>query len=281
VHTCQPCTPAISATQVEGISVYQMTLGSSPLFRRIDTDFVNLSPIVAHLGIAPASFPGAVVVNQGTAFICGTWVPLASAQSFVRQHPLPNDILETFLSDLLFERFPSALQDFHRSSAPGRLLNQFGPHFKSTLEARRRSQSILRNEVEVTEPGEPWEGLMSDWDVEDHRLSTPPPFSLALAALRRSPEEEVVPETPLSPTEQEMFHTLCVMSDWEKENLVPSSTVCKEAASDETVGEDSAQTLVCDQPRRRSKRVANANANAIASRTRTRSQKRNSHNSLS
>jgi hypothetical protein len=283
VHTCQPCTPAITATQVEGISVYQMTFGSSPLFRRIDTDFVNLSPIVAYLGILPTSCPGAVVVNQGTAFICGTWVPLASAQSFVRQHPLPNNLLDTFLSDLLFERFPSALQDFHRSNAPGRLLSQFGPHFRSTLGAKRHSQSILRNEAEVRETDEPWEGgLMSHWEVEDHLLSTHPPFSLALAALRRSPEEDVVPETPLSPTEQEMFQTLCAMPDWEKENLVPPSTVRKEVPTSKHVEDgaenESASALVHDQPRRRSKRVANANA--IASRTRARSQKRNSHNSL-
>jgi hypothetical protein len=262
-----------------------MTLGSLLLFRRIDTDFVNLSPVVAYLGIAPTSSPGAVIINQGSAIICGTWVPLASAQSFVRQHPLPNNLLETFLSDLLFERFPSALQDFHRSNAPGRLLNHFGPHFRSTVEAKRRSQYMFRNEVEIGEAGEPWDrGLASDWDVEDNLLSTHPPFSLALAALRRSTEEEIVPETPLSPTEQEMFHTLCVMPDWEKENVVPPSTVRKEATSKdvrEGAEEGSAPAPPCDQPRRRSKRVAIANANAIATRTRMRSQKPNSHNSLS
>lgn len=268
--------------------MYQMTLGSSPLFRRIDTDFVNLSPIVAYLGIVPTLSPGAVVVSQGSAIICGTWVPLASAQSFIRQHPLPNNLLEIFLSDLLFERFPSALQDFHRSNAPGRLLNHFGPHFRSTVEAIRRSQSIHRNEMEIREASELSDrGIISDWDAEDNLFSTRPPFSLALAALRQSTEEEIVPETPLSPTEQEMFRTLCVMSDWEKENVVPQSvvpqsTVRKEEVTSKDVqggaGDDSAPPPR-DQPRRRSKRVANANA--IATRTRTRSQKRSSHNSLS
>ena len=301
VHTCQPCASVISATQVEGefssirehnsnllkhhfigISVYQMALGSLPLFRRIDTDFVNLSPIITHLGLTsdPLS-PNAILVNQGSAIVCGTWVPLASAQAFVREHPLPDNPLETFLSDVLFERFPSALQDFHRSNAPGRLLNQFGPHFQSTVEAKRRSRTALRNEVEFRGAGELWEmGSMSDWDVEDQLLSSHPPFSLGLVNLRRPPEEELVPETPLSPTEQEMFYALCSAPDWE--NFLPSPTMCNEEAKSrnaEEDAEDDSPARARDQPRRRSKRVANANA--IATRTRTRSQKRGSRNSLS
>jgi hypothetical protein len=260
-----------------------MTLGSLPLFRRIDTDFVNLSPIITHLGIAPPlASPNAVLVNQGSAMVCGTWVPLAYAQAFVQKHPLPDNHLGTFLSDVLFERFPSALQNFHRSNASGRLLNQFGPHFKSTIEAKRRSHSIFRTDMEFRGTGEPWdEDLVSDWD-EDHILSGHSPFSLGLATLRRPPEEELVPETPLSPTEQEMFYTLCSLPDWEKETPLSMAVCSDESTSrvtDEDAEDDSAPSRVRDQPRRRSKRVANANA--IATRTRTRSQKRGSHNSLS
>jgi len=280
VHTCQPCTPVISATQVEGISVYQMILGPLPLFRRIDTDFVNLSPIIAHFGLASPLALNSVLVSQGSAIVCGTWVPLASAQAFVREHPLASSLLETFLSDALFERFPSALQDFHRSNASGRSLNQFGPHFRSTLAAKRRCRSTVQTEMEYIGAGEPWNtDLVSDWDAEDH-LSSHPPFFLALANLRRPPEEEVVPETPLSPTEQEMFYTLCSAPDWDKESSLPLQTMYHtEVHADEDAEDDLGPTRTRDQPRRRSKRVANANA--IATRTRTRSQKRGARNSLS
>jgi hypothetical protein len=257
-----------------------MMLGSLPLFRRIDTDFVNFSSIIAHLDMAPP-LSNAMLVSQGSAIVCGTWVPLASAQAFAREHPLPDNPLEIFLSDVLFERFPSALQDFHRSNAPGRLLNQFGPHFKSTVEAKQRSHLALRNEVEPRAAGDPWEPTsVSDWDVDDHLLSSHP---LGLASLRRPPEEELVPETPLSPTEQEMFYALCSAPDWEKETSLPSPAMCNEEGklgnSEEDPEDDSARARARDQPRRRSKRVANANA--IATRTRTRSQKRGSRNSLS
>lgn len=261
-----------------------MTLGYMSLFRRIDTDFVNLSPIIAYLDVTPPSSSStAIVVSQGSASICGTWVPLAAAQAFVREHPFPDGLLDTFLSDVLFEHFPSALQDFHRSNAPGRLLHQFGPHFKSTIEAKRRSRSALQNEVEFRATGELWEtDLVSNWDVEDHLLSSHPPFSLGLANLRGPPEEELVPETPLSPTEQEMFYTLCSLPDWEKEISFPSHTNRKEEAAvrdTDDADDDSTPARARDRPRRRSKRVANANA--IATRTRTRSQKRGSRNSLS
>jgi hypothetical protein len=89
-----------------------------------------------------------------------------------------------------------------------------------------------------------------------------------------------VPETPLSPTEQEMFYALCSAPDWE--SSLPSPTMCNEEAKSrnaEEDAEDDSPARARDQPRRRSKRVANANA--IATRTRTRSQKRGSRNSLS
>jgi hypothetical protein len=264
-----------------GISVYQMTLGSLPIFRRIDTDFVNLCPIIKHLDTtSPPAFPNAVIINHGSVAICGTWVPLASAQAFVREHPVSGSLLDTFLSDALFELFPPALQDFHRSNASGRLLNHFGPHFRSTMQARRRSRSNSQSEVEYIGACEPWgTDAVSDWGVEDHLLSSHPPFFLGLADLRGQPEEHV-PETPLSPTEQEMFYTLCSVQDWEKENLSPSQTLYNEEAKRDEDGEDdSGPARARDQPRRRSKRVANANA--IATRTRTRSQKRGSRNSLS
>lgn len=262
-----------------GISVYQVILGAASLFRRIDTDFVNLTPITEYLGVALPSVPhSAVIVSHGSSIVCGTWVPLSFAQEFVRDRPLPSGVVDHFLSDALFELFPSALQDFHRTSAPGRLLNQFGPHFKSTVEAKRGSDSTIQGDIGFRAVRESWEKIPG-WDIDDDGLlSSHPPISLALAALRQSPEEDVVPETPLSPTEQEMFHTLCGMPEWEKENVM----ACKETSpqGEEDAEDDTAPSRSRDhQPRRRSKRVAMAAA--IATRPRTRSQKLNSHNSLS
>lgn len=285
VHTCYPCTPTVSATQVEGISVYQMILGSSPLLRRIDTDFVNLLPIANFLGIGSppvTSIPNAMVITKGSLTVLGTWVPLGSAQTFVGEHPLPDNLLDIFLSDTLFERFPSALQDFHRSNARGRLLDQFGPHFNSTLEAH--SQLTVQTDTPLS-IRMPWEREpASNWDIEDHLFAIYPP-SLPEHTIQTSPEDAGTVETPLSAIEQEMFHVLCAIPDWEKENFAPAVTVSLPTSTSfavdnrptmEVTVEDRA--AVADRPLRRSKRVANA----IAVRSRTYSAgRRSSRNSLS
>ncbi|KAA1471338.1 hypothetical protein DENSPDRAFT_858875 [Dentipellis sp. KUC8613] len=311
VHTCQPCTPAISATQVEGISVYQMTVGTCRLLRRIDTDFVNLAPIIHHFQLdipteSMSSIPNATSITHGTPIVCGTWVPLKEAQAFAlahRQSCTPEGVLDVFLSDLLFERFPPALQEFHRSNARSRLLNQFGPHFQSTSDARRLSQ---RRGVPLGEPTMPWErGMMSHADVEDHLLAVHPSLALAEVTLpRRQESEDVVVETPLSPTEEEMFQTLCVASDWdasaqEGQSVAPigntaTATTADIEASDPRNDMDAEVEMEVqvvqeplsiirrrscsrDRPLRRSKRVANA----LATRPRTRSSRRGSRSSLS
>jgi hypothetical protein len=165
VHTCQPCSPAISATQIEGkflpvfseldscsgteISVYQMPLGPYLLLRRIDTDFVNLTPIVEWCGKGRgypvlSTIPNAVVVwrGWGSDKVCGVWVPLEVAQSYVKDLNtcLTNAVgaevtqgLDVFLSNELVERFPSALKDFHRTNSSGRMLKQFGRWFESMV----------------------------------------------------------------------------------------------------------------------------------------------------
>ncbi|KDQ59431.1 hypothetical protein JAAARDRAFT_32991 [Jaapia argillacea MUCL 33604] len=282
VQTCQRSQPAVSATQVEGISVYQMTLGSALLFRRIDTDFVNLSPIITYLAIPSHTLTNilnATVVTSGSPTICGTWVPLATAQTFVRDHPLPDGLLDVFLSDVLHERFPLALQDFHQTAAKGRSLNHFGPHFRSTLELKRQSSSSQATEVPSKET---WETGASHWDVEDHFLSTHPHFVLDPSMIPRPPMHDEVPvETPLSPTEQEMFQALCCMPDESprKERSKKSERVEEPEVE---VTEDGQSTIddaaISSKPSlRRSKRVADA----VAARTRTRSSKRGSRSSLS
>jgi len=266
-----------------------MTLGSAPLLRRIDTDFVNLSPVIKYLGLSTpplTALPNAIVISNSSSSVTGTWVPLSTAQTFVKDRPLPLGLLDIFLSNSLFERFPPALHDFHRSNTPGRLLNKFGPHFKSTLDQRHSSQLTIRTGAPFREEGRsPWEREpVSDWDVEDHLLSIHPPLGLTHAMHPTSSEVADVVETPLSSTEQEMFHTLCAIQDWEKEGSVPPMTTSPSPpeslhqAAEETLDEEvaSPRSSLRDRPLRRSKRVANISA--AASRPRTRSQRRSTRN---
>ncbi|KAL6309051.1 hypothetical protein BKA93DRAFT_814964 [Sparassis latifolia] len=302
VHICA-CTPAISATQFEGIFVYQMSLGSSVALRRIDSDFVNFSPIARCMGIQSPSVLHAVVVTRGSPAVRGTWVPRAVAQPLVEDHPE----LALFLSDSLHGRFSSLLPDpYHATSCQPD--NEFGPHFQSTVDAERSREAL-------------WEpGIDSNWESEDHLFPVHPPFSLASIPTPTSfPEDVTIPETPLSPTEEEMFHVLCAAPDWEASPAVACPVVASAAAvtpsmvplavtspespvmltsvppaptplaavtncSEDCVVNNEPSTGVVkdsacrDRPLRRSKRVANAIAN---SRSRTRSNKRGSRSSLS
>ncbi|KAF9227977.1 hypothetical protein BS17DRAFT_764309 [Gyrodon lividus] len=251
VHTCEPCVPAISATQVEGISVYQTMLGSTPLLRRIDTDFVNLSSILSHLSLfGPSPLPHAcVTVSHSSLSINGIWAPLSVACLYA--HGLPEGIKNIFLSHELVMRFPTALQDFHKKSAPGRLLNQFGPHFSASL------PSFGFGNLPVPKPDRTRVDKEAVWDapadaeaVEESSSTISPSFNLALAALHPfTPMEGVtdMPETPLSPTEQEMFRTLCVHPDWETESMGNGSGLEVELTFSRN-----------ERPLRRSKRVADA-----------------------
>ncbi|KAG6821174.1 hypothetical protein H0H93_005394 [Arthromyces matolae] len=309
VHTCQPCTPAISATSIEGISVYQMMLGPFQLLRRIDTDFVNLSTIVAYSG---GSWPvlstitNAVVVNKGSVVVSGTWVPLSAAQAYVRDHhqnPLHQNPLHTFLSDKLYERFPPALQDFHRSSTQNRMLEHFGPHFSSTVQATQLCGSgpepVSSLPISISSPSEPTSSSA-------FALS----LSLATAASQEhnknnfSGEQSSLAELPLSPSEQEMFHELCGVPEWDKENTPPSSPAAPEQRTpfvmQSQAQEDAKMTQAhgqiqdvrtmtetlgrqSERPLRRSKRVADAMATATQAQThtsRTRSRRGGSRNSL-
>ncbi|EGN93233.1 hypothetical protein SERLA73DRAFT_78839 [Serpula lacrymans var. lacrymans S7.3] len=317
VHTCEPCTPAVSATQIEGISVYQMTLGLLPLVRRIDTDFVNLTPIVAFLSQHSSSsdssspslvipmLPNAATITRGSAAVIGTWVPLSAAKSFAQQHieHLPKGLAEIFLSDELVMRFPVALRDFHRASERGRKLQVFGPGFGGSVgsevgqagnEGVKAATCVQQGgdvEAYTREKGDS-KCIGADWDLgtdgnpnlgaHDPLLSIHTSFSLALAALRPASDDTIVPETPLSPTEQEMFRTLCVDPDWEREKENESAMTVEETAkitpSAEpnvvNVKEDVRPTSSSGSERflRRSKRVATAAV--VASRPCTRSHKK-------
>ncbi|KAG6872810.1 hypothetical protein C0995_006409 [Termitomyces sp. Mi166 len=290
VHTCQPCTPAISATSIEGISVYQMMLGPFQLLRRIDTDFVNLSTIVAYSGGSwpvQSTIPNAAVVTKGSVMVSGTWVPLSVAQAYVRDHhPLQNGPLHTFLSDTLYERFPPALQDFHRSSTQNRKLGHFGPHFGSTVQATQLCGSAPEPPAQ---PSNTWEKTR-----EDPAPALAPVGAFTLSLSLTSPERgmEQTVELPLSPSEQEMFQVLCGTPEWDKENSPPSSPVVGENKTafiadvqmieTQSVLPSEAKVVEVERterPLRRSKRVADAIA-AQAQNKKTRSRRGGSRNAM-
>ncbi|KAI0928379.1 hypothetical protein AcW1_005639 [Taiwanofungus camphoratus] len=273
VISSRPGGPTISLTQLEGILVYQVTLDSSLILRRADTHFVNVSPIIKFLELHCPRLPDAVIVGRGSTAVCGSWVPLAIAQDLSRSHPDLSD----FLSDELPQRFPPQFHCIHDTSsrAPG----DFGLHFQSTIDAKRRSISPPRLELLAREEGAPWErGMVSHWDIEDHLISVHPQFALTSAVFptsAASPEDEVVDEGPLSPTEEEMFRVLCSNPDWE--TSAPVASVATSSQNIESPGETAKDSACRDRPLRRSKRVANA----VANRSRTRSTKRGSRSSLS
>ncbi|KAJ8078605.1 hypothetical protein PM082_012888 [Marasmius tenuissimus] len=198
VHTCQPSHPQIYATQLEGIAVYQTTLGSYVVTRRIDSDFVNLTPILDHTKYPHPAFnaiPGGTVVSKGSPDIQGVWVPLSIAQSY--NYALGN-VLSTFVSDDLVDLFPSVVKDFARHSREqGQGPAQgFGKAFASGMQA-----------MEVVDAA----GATS--------LPVPPLTQLQIVSPPLSPGKmnEEVSMLPLSPREEEIFQELCVNLEWEQD----------------------------------------------------------------
>lgn len=252
-----------------------MALGSSLILRRVDTDFVNVTAVIKVLQVSYPHSHNAVIVARGSPTVCGTWVQLVTAQEMFKDH----HVLSDFLSDDLHVRFPPGSLDSTHSSR-----DHFGPNFQSTTDAKRRSLSSHRLDLPAQEPGAAWErGHFSHWDLEGDLLSAHPTFGLASPMLptpATSPEQEVVIEAPLSPTEEEMFRVLCSDPEWETPNTDASAMDRSEGiveppvAATDPVASDKTSTR---RPLRRSKRVANA----IANRSRTRSSKRGSRSSLS
>ncbi|CDO70735.1 hypothetical protein BN946_scf184798.g50 [Trametes cinnabarina] len=276
VHTVAPFEPAISAIQFEGVPVYQVALGTSTLLRRIDTGFVNISPIAQYFRKTLPSASGSVIVNRGSPHVCGTWVPLTVARRLVEDEPT----LSTFLSDELRSLFPDAINALCPAVEPKTPCADYGHQFKSASEARRRSMTSHRLELPPREFEVSW---------EDH-LATHPPFILATSAI--DGHQPIPGEAPpiveaLSPTEEEMFHVLCADPEWDADGAPTEETV--QNAEDGPAAPPSpplppttsrdldAAEAAHDRPLRRSKRVANA----ITTRSRTRSSKRGSRTSLS
>ncbi|KAF7295085.1 hypothetical protein MIND_01046800 [Mycena indigotica] len=237
-----PNSPAIIATQLEGISVYQTTIGNVVLLRRLDTDFVNLTPIAAVSRVSlphPNTIPNATVISRGSTAVCGVWVPLSAAQTFVRTHPSQAKTLNTFLSDRLASRFPSALNKWKEDAPKGPNLGVFGQHFGSTVQP-------------TTLCGD---GDGGELDVASLLTSVTPNFPVTAVPSGSSPE------LPLSSTEQQIFRELCVTTEWDHDvESAPSSPLSDIPLDDNDLPpppppiiERAARQL------RRSKRVADSN----------------------
>ncbi|PPQ89070.1 hypothetical protein CVT25_006442 [Psilocybe cyanescens] len=235
VTTCQPCKPAISATQIEDISVYQMMLGAFQLLRRIDTDFVNLSPILAFSGAAlsnntppllTSAIPNAIVITKGSPKVCGTWVPLSAAQAYVKEHLAEERArdLEVFLSDELVERFPEALREFHRNGRGKGLnlnlslgLNQFGRHFASTIQAAKLEVQVeggASASASVIQQRQQQQQQSGSGSTPVVHSGLTPLFVNGLGGAGVGSSRHVLEDdVPLSASEQQLFHELCVMPD--------------------------------------------------------------------
>ncbi|KAG7452716.1 uncharacterized protein BT62DRAFT_22170 [Guyanagaster necrorhizus] len=261
VTTCQPCVPEIFATDVEGISVYRTTIGEYTVLRRIDTDFVNLTPISAYShGPQPvlSTIASAIVISKGSPLIQGTWVPLDVAQAYVCDHPVASvsppttptrtsssssslsqsGLLDVFLGDNLYQQFPDAIREFVKHSRKTRPPG-FGKGFVSMIQARE-----VATQFNVA--------------LEEKPLPT-----LDTVLDEQKPRAVIRYDEPLSATEQEMFHALCVNLEWEKDPVETSSDLLM--TSIQPPPEPERPKDVDTRPLRRSKRVA-----AIASRTRSR-----------
>lgn len=242
--------------------MYQTILGSTLLLRRIDTDFVNLSTILSHLSLSPPSpLPDSCVnVSHPSLSIDGIWAPLSVARLY--SSDLPEEVESIFLSNNLVMRFPTALQDFHQKSASGRSLNQFGPNFNASLCSPGAGHPLDMSQRDDGRSAkeEVWEGSI-ETVLEESLLAIPPSVNLALAALHppmSTAEVTPSPEIPLSPTEEEMFRTLCVHPDWETE----------EGGMAGTRGKADTTPILHGPPRERPLRRSRRVANAVAARSR-------------
>ncbi|GAW08448.1 hypothetical protein LENED_010507 [Lentinula edodes] len=220
VNTCEPCLPQIVATHVEGIAVYQSSLGPHTLLRRIDTDFVNLTPIIkyAQTPYPISAISGATTVTKGRQEVQGVWVPLEAMRLYAQDcitnrpstsSPDPVAILDIFLSDSLVERFPTALREFVRTTRAnltnnGTVGKQFGKSFGGDS-ASSASPS-----------GTPNPTVMAAAAAKDRMPIHEQPFFPPLLSCGISISTPPSVEVPLSATEEKIFDEFCVNLEWEK-----------------------------------------------------------------
>ena len=222
--------------------MYELVLGLHQLLRRFDTDFVNLTRIAESLGASPPSLDQDLTgrdLVEGCASIFGIWVPLSCAQEYVRTQLFVPSELEAFLSNTLYEDFPSSIRNLYRSHDHVRSLRQLGPPFRSMVE-RQHSLSIDDTTGKA------------DMDI------LIPPFS-----------DGTTLNAPLSVKEAEIFQTLCACPDWDAPSPSPATDLKPEKQQAEGKRPRTAErpSRAADAPPlRRSRRVAES----LASRPRTR-----------
>ncbi|EIN07548.1 hypothetical protein PUNSTDRAFT_144171 [Punctularia strigosozonata HHB-11173 SS5] len=192
---------------------------------------------------------------------------MPSLSSSVRSLDSP-EVLTESASSPFFRPSPASSPDARArqasasfASTGSQMDDSSAPEPRSTTETKRTSQSSIR----TVRPGDAlWEEDVPRWDiVEDHILSVHPPFdSLDIKPL--AAEDALATDTPLSPTEEEMFHTLCGIPDWEVQPCTMSTT----EPVDVDVAAAASPAADSNKPLRRSKRVA-AHAATVAVRERT------------
>ena len=178
---------------------------------------------------------------EGCTSILGVWVPLNHAQEFAQSQTLVPDVLKAFLSNTLYQDFPSSIRNLYRSHEYLRSLRQLGPPFRSMVERQ---------------PSLPIGDTSAQMETEILIL----PFS-----------QEATLNTPLSVKEEEIFQTLCMCPDWDVPSPKPAGEQKPKPKRWQTeekrppaVQRTSRTTKV--PPLRRSRRVAEA----LASRPRKR-----------
>ncbi|KAJ3844498.1 hypothetical protein F5878DRAFT_525671 [Lentinula raphanica] len=265
VNTCEPYQPQIVATHIEGIAVYRSSLGPYTLLRRIDTDFVNLTPILEYAQTPQPMtvIPGATTVRKGRQEIQGFWVPLEAMRLYVQDcitnrpstsSSNPLAILDIFLSDTLVERFPTALRAFVRSIKTNN--DSFGKHFGKSF--GEGDTQISSSSVGTPNPTMMAAVAAKDRMHVDEELLPPPSMSFGVS-MSIGPSAEV----PLSDTEEKIFDEFCVNLEWDQEEkgdvnvqLQPltsaKSTLVVVPKADVTRSSSTSGSL------RRSKRVADA-----------------------
>ncbi|EJD52911.1 hypothetical protein AURDEDRAFT_119737 [Auricularia subglabra TFB-10046 SS5] len=133
LRTCTPFYPAITATFIDGVPVYQTFLDTHRLLRRMDSDFVNVATLLRFLRIRVdlRDEPRCVVVRDGRDGVPGLWAPLEIARRVALSQPrdilfprLPKDVQRTFLCEGLETQFPAPLPDVSRGG-----MDRFGDAF--------------------------------------------------------------------------------------------------------------------------------------------------------
>ncbi|KAF9264841.1 hypothetical protein L218DRAFT_998324 [Marasmius fiardii PR-910] len=218
VHTCQPCHPEICAREVEGISVYQTSLGPYVISRRIDTDFVNLTPILNH-ALLPSppvhSIPNATITSKGPSNIQGLWVPLSVAQTY---NQVVGNALATFLSDNLTQLFPDAFVAYVHQLKNGGPSSWFGTGYSGRVQVKEAVDAAAVAALREARP-----------PVSQLTTSTSPPLSPG----RITEEMQML---PLSPKEEEIFQELCVNLEWEQDTPPMSATSLKTVILEDFTG---------------------------------------------